>query len=320
MTSLEGAIDGARVLPPLASPAPSGPARDTGATLAATRSAQTASILALLGVAAIWGSTYVVVKDAVATMPVADFLTWRFALATLAVLALRPRAILSLSPSGVGAGVVAGLTLAAAYGLQTVGLLTTPATVSGFITGMLVVITPLVAGALLRERVSPVCWVAVGMATVGLALLSLRGLSLGMGEALTLGCAVALALHIVALSRFTGSHDLMGLVIVQMVTVTVASAVFAAPGGLAVPSTFNSIRAVAVTGLAATAVAYFVQTWAQRRLSATMTGIVLTTEPVFAGVVGILLAGEHLSGRAGVGAVIVLAAMLLSAGHDLLRR
>jgi drug/metabolite transporter (DMT)-like permease len=320
MTSLEGAIDGGRVLPPLAAPPPSGPARNTGATLAATRSAQTASVLALLGVAAIWGSTYVVVKDAVATMPVGDFLTWRFALATLAVLALRPRAILSLSPSGVGAGVVAGLTLAAAYGLQTVGLLTTPATVSGFITGMLVVITPLAAGALLRERVSPACWVAVGMATVGLALLSLRGLSLGTGEALTLGCAVALALHIVALSRFTGSHDLMGLVIVQMVTVTVACAVFAAPGGLAVPSTFSSIRAVVVTGLAATAVAYFVQTWAQRRLSATMTGIVLTTEPVFAGVVGILLAGEHLSGRAGVGAVIVLTAMLLSAGHDLLRR
>ncbi len=95
-----------------------------------------------------------------------------------------------------------GLALAAAYLLQTVGLRSTPASVSGFITGLLVVLTPLGAALLYRERVSNACWTAVGLATAGLPLLSLRGLSIGLGEVLTLGCAVAFALHILGLSRW----------------------------------------------------------------------------------------------------------------------
>lgn len=274
---------------------------------------QLTAVAALLGVAAVWGSTYVVVKSAVSTMPVGDFLTWRFALATVVVFAVRPRAVLRLGAAGVGVGAATGLMLALGYALQTAGLLTTPASVSGFITGTLVVITPLAASVLLRDRVTRSGWAAVGLATVGLALLCLRELSLGAGEAMTLGCAVFFALHIVALSRWASRHDLLGLVVVQMLTVTLASAAVAAPRGLSLPPHGSAWSAVVLTGLAATAIAYFVQTWAQMHLSATRTGIILTTEPVFAGLVGVLVAGESFGARAALGAAILVAAMLLSA-------
>ncbi len=277
------------------------------------RSRPVVAVCALLGVAAIWGATYVVVKDAVAAMPVSDFLTWRFALATAVVAAVRPSALFRLDARDVRAGILLGLALAAAFLLQTVGLRSTPASVSSFITGLLVVLTPLGAALLYRERVSGSCWMAVGLATAGLALLSLRGLSIGLGEVLTLGCAVAFALHILGLSRWAAGHNLHGLVVVQLMTVTVTAAVIALPDGLAVPSDSSVWAAVLVTGVAATALAYLLQTWVQSQLSATCVAVVLTTEPVFAGLVAVGLASEQLSDRAALGAVLVLAGMLLAA-------
>lgn len=277
------------------------------------RSGPVVAVCALLGVAAIWGATYVVVKDAVAAMPVSDFLTWRFALASAVVAAVRPRALFRLSARGVRAGILLGLALAAAYLLQTVGLRSTPASVSGFITGLLVVLTPLGAALLYRERVPRACWTAVGLATAGLALLSLRGLSIGPGEVLTLGCAVAFALHILGLSRWAGRHDLDGLAVVQLMTVTVTVAVITLPDGLAVPSDRSVWAAVLVTAVLATALAYFLQTWVQSRLSATCVAVVLTTEPVFAGLVAVGFGGEQLSEQAALGALLVLVGMLLAA-------
>ncbi|HTL24825.1 MAG TPA: DMT family transporter, partial [Mycobacteriales bacterium] len=114
--------------------------------------AVTSPTLALVGVTAIWGSTFVVVKDAVEKMPVTDFLTWRFGLAALVMLLLRPRSVAALGPSGRRAGVLVGLALGAGYLLQTLGLQHTSAAVSGFITGMFVVLTPLGSALLLRSR------------------------------------------------------------------------------------------------------------------------------------------------------------------------
>ncbi len=273
---------------------------------------QVLPVCVLLAVAAVWGATYVVVKDAVATMPVADFLTWRFALAT-AVVAVRPRALFGLGSRDAQAGVVLGLALAAGYLLQTVGLRTTPASVSGFITGLLVVLTPLGAALLYRERVSGACWMAVGLSTVGLALLSLRGLSIGLGEALTLGCAAAFALHILGLSRWAARGDVHGLVVVQLMTVTVTLGIITMPDGLSAPAHGLVWAAVVITGVAATALAYFLQTWVQSHLSASCVAVILTTESVFAGLVAVGLAGEQLSGQGALGAVLVLAGMVLAA-------
>lgn len=277
-----------------------------------SRSSATAPLLALLAVTAVWGSTFVVVKDAVARMPVTDFLAWRFGLATLLMLLLRPRAVAQLAPAGRRAGVLLGLALAAGYLLQTVGLQTTPAAVSGFITGMFVVLTPLGAALLLRQSPGRTAWAAVAVATLGLALLSLRGVSVGTGELLTLGCAAAFALHIVGLGRWAGSHDAFGLSVLQLGTTAVVCTLAALPAGLVAPPDGRVWAALALTAGAATALAFVVQTWAQAYLSPTRTAVVMTMEPVFGLGFAVVVAGEVLGPRTLVGAALVLVAMLLT--------
>jgi drug/metabolite transporter (DMT)-like permease len=271
-----------------------------------------APALALVAVTAVWGSTFVVVKDSVEKMPVTDFLTWRFALAALAMLLIRPRAVAGLGPSGRRAGLLLGLALGAGYLLQTLGLQTTRASVSGFITGMFVVLTPLGAAVLLRQAPDRSAWLAVGLATVGLGFLSLRGLGIGGGELLTLGCAAAFALHIVGLGRWASAYDVYGLAVLQLLTVAGMCAVVAVPGGLAMPPDAAVWGALALTALAATAVAFVVQTWAQAHLPPTRAAVIMTMEPVFAGLFAIVAGGEHLGPRTLTGAALVLAAMILT--------
>src|SRR5438270_5228946 len=207
----------------------------------------------LVAVCVVWGSTFVVVKHAVESMPVMDFLAWRFAIAALAMFVLRPGAVRALSATARRRAVVLGLLLAAGYVAQTFGLERAPATVSGFITGLFVVFTPLCSGLLLHRRVSTMAWVAVGIATCGLALLSLRGLSVGTGEAITLLGAVSFALHIVGLGEWSTPADAYGLAVVQLSTVAVVSIVFAAPETLSPPPDAGAWGAVLLTSLAATA-------------------------------------------------------------------
>src|SRR4051812_44930148 len=163
------------------------------------RSPELVGTVALVGVTAVWGSTFVVVKDAIERMPVLDFLAWRFAIAAVAMAVVRPGAVRRLGRDGTRSGVLLGLALGIGYITQTFGLERTSAAVSGFITGMFVVFTPLTAALVLRRRVTAAAWGATALATVGLGLLSLHGFALGAGETLTLCCAVAFALHIVGL-------------------------------------------------------------------------------------------------------------------------
>jgi drug/metabolite transporter (DMT)-like permease len=267
--------------------------------------------LTLLVVCILWGSTFVVVKDAVERMPVMDFLAWRFAIAALAMAAVRPGAVRALSPAARRQGVVLGLALAAGYVAQTFGLERTPATVSGFITGLFVVFTPLCSGLLLRRAVGGTAWFAVAVATAGLALLSLRGVSVGTGEAITLLCAVSFALHIVGLGEWSTPSDAYGLAVVQLATVAVVSIVISAPDTLAPPPDAGAWGAVLLTSLAATAFGFFGQTWAQAHLPPTRAAVVMTMEPVFAGVFGVAIGGDTLGVRTVVGALLVLAAMYL---------
>ncbi|HVY10950.1 MAG TPA: DMT family transporter [Mycobacteriales bacterium] len=279
-------------------------------SVAARRRTARLATLALVAVCAIWGSTFVVVKHAVERMPVMDFLAWRFAIAALAMVAVRPTAVRRLNRRGQRLGIVLGLALGGGYVAQTVGLQHTPATVSGFVTGLFVVFTPLCGAALLRRTVGPLVWLAVGLATGGLALLSLRGLSVGEGEAITLLCAIAFALHIVGLGEWSASYDAAGLAIAQLATVAVISIVAAAPDSLAPPPDAGVWGAILLTALGATAVAFLVQTWAQAHLPPSRAAVVMTMEPVFAGVFGVAFGGDALSARTVAGAVLVLAAML----------
>jgi drug/metabolite transporter (DMT)-like permease len=281
-------------------------------TAAVGRSSQTRlAVLGLLGVTAAWGSTFYLIKDVVERVPVSDFLAVRFALAAAALWLMAPRCVTALSRAERRNGVLLGLLYGGGQLLQTVGLQTTAASVSGFITGMYVVFTPLLGALLLRARIGRTVWIAVLLATAGLAVLSLRGLAIGTGEALTLASAVLYAAHIIGLGLWSTARTALGLTVVQLLTITVVCAVGAAPGGVVLPQRGADWAALVYMALVAGALALVVQTWAQAHLDATRAAIIMTMEPVWAGLFAVLLGGERLGARVVLGGSMVLAAMYL---------
>jgi drug/metabolite transporter (DMT)-like permease len=274
------------------------------------RNHHTLATLSLVAITAVWGGTFVVVQDAVERMPVLPFLFWRFLLAFAVLALLRPRAVLGLSAEKRWHGLLLGLMLGAGYVLQTFGLLHTSATVSGFITGMFVVFTPLIGWVVLAEPVGRAVWVGVALATLGLALISLNGLSLGFGELLTLGCAAMFAGQIVGLARWSTASDAYGLTVLQLGVVALMCLV-ASPleGGMALPPDAGVWAAVVFLAVAATALAFLGQTWALTHMTAPRAAIVLTLEPVFAGIFGVTVGGDQLTARIVAGGACIVAAM-----------
>lgn len=270
------------------------------------------AVAALLVVTASWGSTFFLIKDVVARMPVPDFLAARFVVAAVVLAAFRPRAVARLPRAARWQAATLGLVYGLAQILQTAGLQHTSASVSGFVTGMYVVLTPLLAGVLLHQRVGAVAWSAVGVATAGLAVLSLHGLAVGYGELLTLGCAALYALHIVGLGAWSGGRDAYGLSVVQMAVIAGVCLLAALPDGLTLPPDASAWGGVVYTALVAGALALLLQTWAQAHLSPTRAAVIMTTEPVFAGLFAVWLGGEALTLRVVVGGALVLAAMYLA--------
>ena len=274
--------------------------------------------LAMVAVTAVWGATFVLVRDAVAQVPPFAFVAYRFLAAALLLAAIRPRLALGgpgrergLGP--LGAGVAIGVALFCGYGFQTVGLQYTTASNAGFITGLSVVLTPLLAGLVLRQP--PGRWPVLRacLAAVGLAFLSLQRLEVRRGDALVLGCAFAFAAHILLLGRYAPRLDTYRLAVVQLATAGLLALAWAGVAGdLVVPASADVWVALAITSVAASAGAFLIQTRAQREVSPTRTAVIFTMEPVFAGLFGFLLAGERLSGRGWLGAGLILAGMLIA--------
>ncbi len=268
-------------------------------------------MLALLTMTACWGSTFYLIKDLLDRVPVLDFLALRFAIASVALIVLAPRALGRLSRTARNHAVVLGLLYGLAQILQTAGLASTPASVSGFITGMYVVCTPLLAALILRSRITAMTWSAVVLATAGLGVLTLNGLSVGYGEAITLVAAVLYALHIVGLGAWANAREAMGMTIVQLIVITVLCFVATVPDGIVLPSNGRDWVAVLYMAVFAGALALAAQTWAQAHLPATRSAIIMSMEPVFAAFFAVLLGGELLTSRMVLGGLLVLAAMLL---------
>jgi drug/metabolite transporter (DMT)-like permease len=269
--------------------------------------------LALVAVTAVWGATFVMVRDAVATIPPFTFIAYRFLAAAALLAVLRPRALAHRRPGMAAAGLVAGLALLAGYGFQTVGLQYTTASNAGFITGLAVVLTPLIGAMVLRERPGLGPALGAALAFLGLALLTLQRLEVRRGDALVLGCAVAFAAHILLLGRFAPRYSSYQLAVVQLGTVGVLALGWAAvTGELAAPAGAQVWAALTVTAVLASAAGFLVQTRAQREVSPTKTAVILTMEPVFAGLFGFLLAGERLQARGWAGACCILAGMLVA--------
>jgi len=265
--------------------------------------------LLLVALTAVWGSTFFLIRDLLETVPPLDFLAVRFSLSAVIMLIVFWRPVRALSRRQVLVGVGLGALYGLAQIFQTQGLATTPASVSGFITGTYVVLTPVFTAVLLRERVPGSTWAAVGLATAGLALLSLNGFSVGVGEALTLLAAALYALHIVGLGRYSASEIATGLSVVQMVAIAVLCAIGAVPGGVVLPSTPGQWASVLYMVVFASILALWVQTWAQAHMPATRAAIVMTLEPVFAAFFAVTLGDETATLRMVLGGALVLTAM-----------
>lgn len=267
--------------------------------------------LALVAVAVVWGATFVMVKDAVEAYPLYSFLGWRFAIAVAAFVILFPRCLKRLTPGVIGVGLLAGALMCAGYIFQTWGLQATSASKAAFITGMFVVITPAMQAVLLRQVPHKATIFGVGLAVVGLWLLS--GASAGgwsVGDTRVLLCAIAYSAHMIVLGSLGRRHDVLALTFVQLLTTAVVC------GGIALateprqlPPTAEVWVALLVTGVLASAVAFAVQTYAQQHIPPARTALILITEPAFGGFFG-WLAGEMLGVRGLAGALMILGGMI----------
>ena len=271
------------------------------------------ALLALVAVTAVWGVTFVQVKDAVELYPLFAFLAVRFAIATATLVPFAWRRVATLGRDGAVAGGLLGLLLALGYALQTAGLERTTVSATGFITGLYVVLTPVFALLLFRLRIGRGAWAGAALATVGLAMLS--GVEAGSpsGDVLVLACAAAFALQIALMERYAPRYDPLALTLVEMLAAAIGfTAVAVAVGQTEVPRGPTVWGALLVTGVFASALAFLVQSWAQRQTTATQTALVFALEPVFAGLFGYWLAGDRLGAIGWAGCVVILAGIALA--------
>ena len=267
--------------------------------------------LALLLVSAAWGLAFVVMKPAIERQSVNNFLFTRFSMAVLVMVLIRPQVLKFLTKDLLLRGLAAGFLLGGGYIFQTVGLANTGAAITGFVTGLYVVLTPLFAGLIFKERVSKNTWLYVFMATVGLALLSLKGWSIGFGELMVFFSAIAFAAHITALSKWSAGRDVYAMTITQLTMCAAMTGVASIFEGYSAPPDSGVWAVVVFTAVFATAIAFIVQTWSQAHMSATKVAVILTMEVVFAAFFAILFAGERLTLQAALGGILVVTAMYL---------
>ena len=266
---------------------------------------------ALLSVAAAWGFAFVVMKDAIQRQSVNNFLFTRFALAVVVMLLIRPQTIKHFNKDLLQRGSLAGIFLGLGYIFQTLGLERTGAAITGFITGLYVVLTPVLAWLVLKEKITRFVWLCIMVATVGLALLSVRGFSVGIGEMLVLASAFFFAAHIIALSKWSSGRDVYAMTVVQLTMCGLLAGIASIPGGYAPPPDSGVWAVVIFTAVFATAIAFIVQTWSQAHMSATKVAVILTMEVVFAAVFAIFFGGERLTLQSAIGGILVVVAMYL---------
>lgn len=266
---------------------------------------------ALLAVSVAWGLSFVVMKDPIAKQSVNSFLFTRFVVAVLAMVALQPSVMKKLNREILIKGSIAGLLLVSGFILQTFGLARAGAAITGFITGLYVVATPLIAAIVLKARISRFTWACVALATAGLALLSLKGWSIGIGEVLVLLCAIAFAAHIVTLGHWSNGLDAYAMTVVQLATCALLTGTISFAQGYEVPVNLSGWIVIFYTAVVCTAIAFVIQTWSQAHISSTKVAVILTMEVVFAAIFAVIFGGETLTFKVLIGGAMVLAAMFM---------
>lgn len=266
---------------------------------------------ALLAVAAIWGISFVWMKDILDQQDVFSFLFCRFIVASLIMVLVRPAIFKNLSWKLISRGSLAGVALGTGYIFQTLGLERTTPAITGFVTGLYVIFTPLIGLIVFRDHITRIAWFYIVLATIGLGVLSISGWSIGVGELFVLTSAIMFAIHIILLSRWSKHFDTYLLTFVQLFTCALVAGVPAAINGFTLPPDSQTWSVVAFTAVFATFLAFIVQTWSQARISAVKVAVILTTEVVFAALFSVLLGVEPLTIRIIIGGSMILVAMIM---------
>lgn len=271
--------------------------------------------ISLMVVAASWGFGFVWMKDAIERQPYFDFLALRFTIAAGVMFLIRPQLVRHINLNFLKRGVLLGVALGLGYVTQTIGLEQSTAAITGFFTGLYIVLTPVFAWLLLRQKVASKVLLGVIIATIGLGVITLGGLGFDVGTISLLACAILFALHIVGLGRWSPGRDTYALTVVQLATVAVICWIGAlfnpSDPGFQAPPDADVWNAVLFTAIFATAIAFFVQTWAQSIMDASRVAIILTTEVVFAALFAVALGQEVLSLRTVIGGALMVIAMLI---------
>lgn len=277
--------------------------------------------LLLAACSVVWGATFVIVKLALSDASVFVFLSLRFLLAALVLALMERRNLRGVKAGLLGAGILLGCLLFAGFAFQTIGLTLTTPSKSAFITGIFVVLVPLFLAVFGRKRVSRSVWIGVFTAVAGLYFLTVppSGLAnLNLGDVLTFGCAVIYAVHIIAIGHYAPRYS-TGMLVFLQVTATGLLSLLAVPilslAGWEAPRlvwTPGLLWAVLATGLLATVGTISVQVWVQRNTDSSHVALLLTLEPVFAGLTSYVFAGERLGPRALAGAALILSGILIA--------
>ena len=271
---------------------------------------------AMLATAAIWGGSFVVMKDSLEKQDVFSFLASRFILASILMFMYRPTALRGLSKRFVLRGIFAGILLGSGYIFQTFGLTNTTVSNTGFITGLYLVFTPLISLIVLRRHVIRIQWLAVLLAFIGLFLISYNGVSIGRGETLVLISAILYGAHFVALGEWSDGGNTYALTLIQIATLGVMASLFTIKDGFQLPPDSSVWLAVLFTAFFATFLAFLVQTKAQSVMSATAASVLLATETPFAVIFGLYFNSDPLTFKIITGGILVMGAMALVIWSD----
>ena len=281
--------------------------------MSVTRREETIAAVALLSVTASWGASFVLMKDAIERQPVPDFLFTRFTLAALVMIVARPRVLRDITPRVLWTGGIIGAILGFGYITQTIGLQMSTAAITGFLTGLYVILTPLIGWLFLKQKLNPRVLIGAVLALGALAILSITDVGVNEGTFWVLACALLFALHIVTLGVWSPGSDAYALTVVQILVVAVLTGAwtFGDGDGLILPPDGSVWSAIIITAVFATALGFFLQTWAQGHMDSGRVAILLTTEVLWAGIIAVGVGQEPLTIRLIIGGAIMFAAMLV---------
>ena len=272
--------------------------------------------IAMISIAAVWGSSFVVMKDSLERQNVFSFLSSRFILAALLMVMYKPGVFRGLTRKFIYRGIIAGILLGGGYIFQTYGLTKTTVSNTGFITGLYLVFTPLISLIILKRHVLKIQWLAVVIATIGLFFISYNGVTIGLGEILVLISAFIYGAHFVALGEWSDGKNTYALTFIQVATVAALTSIFAFKDGFQVAPDSTVWLAILYTAFFATFIGFLIQTKAQSVMSATVASVLLATETPFAVFFGLYFHSDPLTLRIITGGSLVMAAMALVIWSD----